>query len=244
MSGYRIMLTEKIRRKPLRDIISYIEAIQSYEHDWGLLITEEFGWDLERSMLTSVPASIGGFNVIELLLDEEALLEAVESRGLPRDTIARLLGRGWPLHRLIGERNLGKIVEEDPEMLSEVLAEIVVPLRYSREALEGIGNLGRRSEILSLASTRSFLLLVEPSKVMEVLEESNTVKDLMEGLKGIWGSASEFEGLVASMVFYFPAHRTLEELEMWVAKMLGALRPWIVEDAMLYNKEIRSHGGG
>lgn len=191
-SGYRILLSERVRGMSVAQAFEYVDAIQSFRGEWPLQLTPSLALESEGPVelegITPLPTTHGALSFIEFYADEEALALHLSGRlKVDPEVLKRALERGVPLHRLAPP----EIVEELGEVgasLRAFLFEAAVPIGRGltsgeRGAIEGL------DWVTDIDTVEVEVPGVSPELVRAELEKAYYVGEYLRRLERLFESA-------------------------------------------------------
>jgi len=240
---YRVLLGDRIRRSKLRDILQVIEAIQSYEGEWRLLVaparvlyTEDVQDIPPSEKLTSIPTTHGSLLVHEIYIDEEKLYKRLKSEEVNR--LVKGLEIGLPLSVLLGDRRAQMLIDKHRDIIAEEYVEVLIPtitkVEYSIRDL----NISGLEEVEVFSCT---LPIVNVRAVDELLEKCEYVEEFLERLEELVEEESRLmDGFMMALRCSRDASTTLMDLEEEVQGVIDMIGDNIIEGVVMVNRIIES----
>jgi len=219
MSEYEILVTEKLKHRSIRSLFRVIDAFQSYEGDWSIILMpkEVAEGDVDESNLdkaTPIPATHGAILFPDFIVDEDKLAEIAN---LPVGE-RKIIESGTPLWLVLRESKLEYLFERYPELIEETSFEVFLPLKENCEvdiSKESFPYLDR----VEIFETE--VQLLDPEIVLKILNEVNYVDEYLEKIEEAFSEkAVEEKTKVLAIRGICPASITLSRLENYVKKLV------------------------
>lgn len=219
MSKYEILITEKLKDRSIRSLFRVIDAFQSYEGDWSIILMpkEVAEGDIGESGLdkaTPIPATHGAVLFPDFIVNEDKLAEVAGLSIGERRTIES----GTPLWLVLRESKLESILERYPELIEEASFEVFLPLKDNSEITVSKGSFPYLERIEVFETD---IQLLDPKVVSKILEEVNYVGEYLEKLeKAFSEEAVEEKAKVLAIRGICPASIALSRLESYIRKLV------------------------
>jgi len=235
---FEVLLTEKLKKQSVRDLLGVIEAIQSFDYDWEFyLVDVSSGASAERmERATPIPANRGAILFVHYLVDEDGLVEAIGASRTGAERIKRLAEQGRPLAEIVGERRLEELLEKRRDVVVLASVEAVLPLR-SGEVSERVRDIAGSPPFDECEIVETEYYYLEPELVREALRDSYYLGEFLERLSEMYArERREGRGHLAILRGYFPADKTLSELEGETSSLIEPLGEGVLPRTLLFNR--------
>ncbi|RLE63639.1 MAG: hypothetical protein DRN53_01900 [Thermoprotei archaeon] len=240
---YRVLIGERIRRAKLKDILQVIEAIQSYEGEWGLVVaparvmyTESIEEIPPSEKLTSIPTTHGSLLVHEIYLDEEELLKRLELEEV--DILAKGLEAGLPLSSILGDKRAQKVIDEFKDVIAEEYIEVLIPTTSEIEYGVQDFDIDGLEEVEIFSCT---IPIVGVDMVDRLLEMCEYVEEYLERLENLIREESKLvDGYMVALRCFRNADTTLMDLEEEVQEAIDLIGEDVIEGVVMVNRILES----
>mgnify|MGYP007013797332 CR=1 FL=1 len=239
--NFEILLTMKLKEKPINRSLDVIEVVQAYDFDWNFYLIDSSISKARAEVferLTPFPASMGAVSFPDLIFDEEGFLESAESY-LSReelDNVKKLLDVGYPISDYLDEDILWRIVSKNSSIIRKVRVEAYIPI--TSEACILSDQRITDFENLSSELVKTSYYYIDPSLALKSLDESRFLHEYLDKLAALFSESAQEEnkGLILIIRGEFPADRSLVDLEENVDALLEPFKSKVLQRTLMFNR--------
>lgn len=177
---YKIFLSEKFKKKSIRELFRIIDIFQSYNADWQTYFIDVDVDIGSAERLTSIPTNCGALLFREFYFSEERLMKIIGRRGFDKKYIEKFIGDGLKLERILSRREVERIIYGHPEIIDLANIEIYFPLTSKGNLKFLEKDLGELKFVIEVIETS--YSYINPKAVEKILEESYFLGEYLEKL--------------------------------------------------------------
>lgn len=238
---FEVILPVKLKKMKIYELVDIIDSIQSFDYDWKsyiVTVTEDFSEYKESEKITPIPTNVGAIDFIEYVYDEESLLEHLEEYINDRKLkeLRRLIELGYEISSLIDEDLLEELVYNNKDIIVSAYVEVFITLK-DKGSESKIRKVIKESSFNEYELIKASYYYLQPDDVWKALDESYYLIDYLNKLvKLSETSSSEGEGTLLTLRNYYPAKKTMLDLEKDVEVVIERLEGIIEYKTLIFNR--------
>lgn len=238
---FEIILPVKLKSMKIYEIIDIIDSIQSFDYDWKsyiMTITENFTEYKESEKLTPIPTNVGAIDFTEYIYDEELLLKNLRGHFESKKfrELKKLMELGYEVSKFINEDLLEELIYNNKDIITSVQIELFITLRNGMLMNKSRGII-ESSPFNHCELIKASYYYLKPNDVYNALEESYYLIDYLNKLAKLSESSSiEGEGILLVLRGYYPAEKTMLDLEQEIERIINKLGDIVEYKTLMFNR--------